>query len=582
MGAASRLAGVRRALSGILLAALALTGCAPGSQRTAGPEAAPNATTATDSGPLVIFLGNEPNSLATRAFAAKGRGLYTAWRAFNATLALVDDHGMPQPELLANLPALNTDSWRVSPDGTMHTTYTLRPNLTWHDGQPLTSEDFVFAWRVYSSPELGLTSQPPMPAISDVTAVDRDHFAIRWKVLYPEADALSSKSRELPALPQHILGPAFGQLATSGRDAFATHPFWGLQYVGAGPYRLQQWEPGTFIDAVRFDAYALGAPKIPRIQLRFSGDQNVVLAHLLAGEAHVAADSSISQAAAETLTQEWSRANAGTILNSPSVWRAIYVQLRPELASPRAVLDPRVRKAIAHAVDKPALSAGIYGGRAIVTDTPIWTASAWGDILDDSIPAYPFDLRATESLMNQAGFGKASDGFYRGADGRLAPELLTSESPDSVRELLAMASGLQAAGVDVQQRVIPTAQAQDSQLKATFPAMLVAGSDQGEAALNYLASTQIPSASNLWQGLNRGGWSSPEYDRVLTAFNTTLDRPARVALARQLLRVWGDELPVISLFFPAAPIAYVARLQGPTNAAPESSLAWNIHLWEFR
>ena len=57
---------------------------------------------------------------------------------------------------------------------------------------------------------------------------------------------------------------------------------------------------------------------------------------------------------------------------------------------------------------------------------------------------------------------------------------------------------------------------------------------------------------------------------------------SRVALARQLLRVWGDDLPVISLFFPAGPVAYVARLHGPTNAAPESSLAWNIYEWEFR
>src|SRR5581483_3681943 len=314
------------------------------------------------------------------------------------------------------------------------------------------------------------------------------------------------------------------------------------------------------------------------IQLRFSGDQNVVLAHMLAGEAQVSADTSMRQAAADTLAAEWARTNGGTIINPPSSWRAIYVQMRPELADPRAVLDARVRKAIAHAVDKQALNDGIYGGKAIATDTPIYSGSSWGEVLDESVPAFPFDLRTAESLLNQAGFAKGPDGLYRGAEGRLSMEFTTSQSPDAVRELLAMANALQAAGLDIQQRVIPTAQAQDSQLKATFPAVLVAGSDIGEAALNYFTTAQIPSASNLWQGLNRGGWSSSEYDRLLAAFNTSLGRPTRVQLARQLLRVWGEDEPVISLFFPSAPIAYVARLHGPTNGAPESSLAWNIHL----
>jgi len=581
MGAAFKSAGARWAVNGLLLAALALAGCAPGPQGPR-PGADPSTMPATEARPLVIFLGNEPNSLATRAFAAKGRGLYTAWRSFNALPAFTDVRGLPQPELLSSLPSLNTESWQVFPDGTMKTTYTLRPNLTWHDGRPLTSDDFVFSWRVYSHPELGLASQPPMSAMADVAAIDRERFVINWKSLYPEADSLSSKSRELPALPQHILGPVFAQMPTAGRDTFVSHPFWGLQYVGLGPYRLQQWEPGSVIDAVRFDGYALGAPKVPRIQLRFSGDQNVVLAHMLAGEAHVAADNSISQSAADALTAEWARSNAGTILTSPSNWRAIYSQMRPELANPRAILDPRVRKAIAHAIDRQAINAAIYGGNAVVTDTPIWTGSVWGDVVDDSIPRYPLDLRATENLLNQAGFSKGPDGFYRGADGRLSPELVTSESPDAVRELLVMANALQAAGLDIQQRVIPAALAQDSELKATFPTMLIAGTDVGEAALNYLVSTQTPSASNLWQGLNRGGWSSPDYDRLLTAFNNTLDRPARVTLARQMLRVYGEELPVISLLFPSGLVAYAARLQGPTNAAPESSLAWNIHQWEFK
>ena len=41
----------------------------------------------------------------------------------------------------------------------------------------------------------------------DPAAVDRERFTIRWKQLYPEANALAAKTREFPALPQHLLGP---------------------------------------------------------------------------------------------------------------------------------------------------------------------------------------------------------------------------------------------------------------------------------------------------------------------------------------------------------------------------------------
>ena len=51
-------------------------------------------------------------------------------------------------------------------------------------------------------------------------------------------------------------------------------------------------------------------------------------------------------------------------------------------------------------------------------------------------------------------------------------------------------------------------------------------------------------------------------------------------LMRQMLRVYQEELPRVSLFFPANPFAYVAGLQGPAVAAPESRVAWNVHEWD--
>jgi len=572
----------RRAVSVVLLASLVLVACAPAAPAVKGPNTESTVAQEADSRSLVVFIRVEPSILATRGFVRKSAGLFFVWRIFNALPALVDARGAPQPELLTSLPSLNTDDWQVFPDGTMQTRYALRPNLTWHDGAPLTSEDFVFAWRVFSSPELGLSKQPPMSAISEVETVDERHFVIRWKALYPDADSLSTIDRELPPLPQHILAAAFDQLASDGGDSLVNHPSWGPEYVGLGPYRLQGREPGSSMEAVRFDGYALGAPKIPRIQLRFSDDQNVVVAHMLSGDAQVATDSSIGQAGGETLTREWAANNGGTVFQLPSTWRYIGFQLRPELASPRAVLDLRVRKAVAHAIDKQAVSDAAYSGQAILADTPIWSGSLWGAALDDTVPTYPFDPRAAERLLNESGFSKGADGFYRGPDGQLSFELSSTESPTTAAEIQVTASQLQAVGLETQQRVIPRLQAQDPQVRASFPAMQLISTLMDEPGLDTLASAQIPSDNNRWIGGNRGAWSSPAFDRLLETFNTTLSRADRVDLVRQMLKIYGQELPRIAMYFPATPFAYVAALRGPMVVAPESRVAWNIHEWEFK
>src|SRR5581483_5637433 len=109
-----------------------------------------------------------------------------------------------------------------------------------------------------------LSKQPPWNAISDVTATDPEHFEVRWKEHYPGAANLSEAGFEFPALPMHILGTAFDQIASTP-ESFANNAFWTQQYVGLGPFRLVDWQPGASIDAERFTAYALGTPKIDRI-----------------------------------------------------------------------------------------------------------------------------------------------------------------------------------------------------------------------------------------------------------------------------------------------------------------------------
>ena len=92
----------------------------------------------------------------------------------------------------------------------------------------------------------------------------------------------------------------------------------------------------------------------------------------------------------------------------------------------------------------------------------------------------------------------------------------------------------------------------------------------------------IPRAENRWAGGNRGGWSNPEFDRLIDTFTTTLARNDREQLMTQLVRVHTDDEPSISLFFRAQPWAYATALRGPKLVPPEANMSWNLHEWELR
>ena len=147
--------------------------------------------------------------------------------------------------------------------------------------------------------------------------------------------------------------------------------------------------------------------------------------------------------------------------------------------------------------------------------------------------------------------------------------------------MLILAETWRRAGFDIQESVLPAAQAQDIQARSSFPTMFTSNTDLGEAALLNLTTNAIPRPENRWSGSNRGGWSNPDYDGLVSSFNRTLDHQERLGLVRSAT-LYAGEMPTIPLFFRAQVLAYLPSLSGPAVAAPESNYAWNLHKWQLR
>jgi peptide/nickel transport system substrate-binding protein len=570
---------VGRLVSGVLLVLVVLVNaCAP-----AGPASPSSARPAAsgaerDAGrTLQLAVKLEPEGMAPKVLVGQNN-TRTARRLVSAYLTIKDDNGLPRAYLADMIPQLGTDSWRVNPDSTMETTYRLHPGLTWHDGTPLTAADFVFAWHVYTDPQSGLYFvATPQDQMADVSAPDDRTILIRWRSLYPDAGALDMN--DFPALPRHILESPF--LADKG-EAFMNHGYWNREYVGLGPFRLVRWEPGAAMELEAFANHVGGRPRVDRISLRWIADPNTALAALLAGGLHVATNNAIDFEQGRVLRQAWASSGGQVLVNAREV-RFIQVQFSPQFNATPALLNPQVRKALTHALDKPALVEGLLAGEGQPAETLVAPQMPYFQTLLNSIARYPYDPRAAEQLMNQAGFARGADGWFADASGaHFNPEFRAFAGGQEEKELAIMVDGLRRSGMDVGQNVVPAVYSRDVQIRASFTALQANVTQLPERTVfQKLYSTGIPTATNRWSGFNRGGWADPEFDRLTVAFDTTLDRAERDKQMIRMMTIVGDVVPVIPLYYNLDAVAVSAPVTGPTTSAPDTTREWNVQDWRW-
>src|SRR5207248_1296428 len=81
-----------------------------------------------------------------------------------------------------------------------------------------------------------------------------------------------------------------------------------------------------------------------------------------------AAGTTLRVANSFTLKQEWEPKQAGTVFYQVYTWHGLVVQFLPGLTSPTSLLDVRVRRALAHSIDRSAINDAINGGIALEAD----------------------------------------------------------------------------------------------------------------------------------------------------------------------------------------------------------------------
>src|SRR5207302_1617539 len=99
----------------------------------------------------------------------------------------------------------------------------------------------------------------------------------------------------------------------------------------------------------------------------------------------------------------------GEVILAPNKSRFLQVQLKEAYANPRALLDPRFRRAFMELTDRVALSEAIVNGRPAVADSIAGTNEEYSAAMDLAVTKYRFDPQDAARLLAEIGFTKRSD-----------------------------------------------------------------------------------------------------------------------------------------------------------------------------
>ncbi len=576
---------MRRWVCRYVAATIFLFACAP-----PGADHLPPAPTELASSPslarpsrLVVAIQNDVSVLATKFQVGPGvaGGVGHDLSALsNNPLVVLDDHGMPQPRLASAIPSRDSGTWTLNPNGTMTTTWTIRPNAQWHDGKPVTSADFTFAFKLYMDPEIQVIHRSPERLIERIEPLDDKSFVIHWNQLYRGADRLIVE--QLEPLPAHILAALYDQ---GDRAAFQNAPFWTTPaYVGNGPYVLTERVEGVQRTYRAFDQYMLGKPKTDEIVVLMTPDQNVVLANVLAGTVDVTTSTTLNQQAGLTLQREWVRTGEGYLVNTLGNFIYGEFQHNPERVQQPALLDLRVRQAIILAIDRASLNEVVSGGRAPTPQLPMHTEDPWYSRVLQAAPPYAYDVARSLQLLEDAGWTRRGTALTDAGGEAFKVNVRTVGRADNETVVRIWASYLSDLGMSVTQTTLSVAEDSDREQRATFPGLglnAIGTMEMPDGMADFIGE-DCPKAENRYVGRNRRCWNNQEFDRFFKIASGTMDDEMRANSTAQMLRLLMQDAAMIPLTYY---IHNIAVRKGIVGVAPhwhtQKGASWFVHQWSW-
>jgi len=407
-------------------------------------------------------------------------------------------------------------------------TFELNPRAKWHDGQLLTAEDVVFT--------IGYFKKHPYHwiTVDDVGRVEAEGpHRVVIHLSKPYSPFLSDIGGTMPILPRHIW-------ESVDRPESYDNP---KTYIGSGPYLFRDFNKaqGTYLYEAFLDYYQ-GRPKADRLIYARSGKPLVSLA---TGEVDLA---SIQPDMAEPLKQK-----GMVIIKDERGWnKKLMINHRKPPFS-----DKRFRQALAYIINQQEIIEKSHRGFA--TPASYGLLSIDHEMYNPQTPSYPFSSDKARQRIESLGYQQDSNGFYQKDGKPLKVELLSSAitvTGQSIADRDGEIIKKQLKDIGMQVDLVNMEQATtDSRVKNWEFDLAVSGHGGicgDPRMLNEMISSHYGAGS-----VNSARYdANPALNRLLEDQMIEMDEKKRKAIVHQIQKVYAEDLPAISLYYPDSMAAY--------------------------
>ncbi|NOY76975.1 MAG: hypothetical protein GXO76_03795 [Calditrichaeota bacterium] len=461
--------------------------------------------------------------------------------------------------LLQEKPKLNAFSpelarrWTFSPDH-KKVTFTLRSDVFWSDGYPVTAEDVVFTFQKQKCPELGWIFQSEKSLIDSVVARNDSTVIFYYSRSYPYQ---LTDANEGLILPKHVL-------ENLSPSEWKTTPF-NQNPVTNGPYRVKRWVRQQAIELEANPLYfRKGFPKIKKVVFKIVADESIRLSQIQNGEIDILEGVSVRQ--------------VGRLQKRP----AIHVASFPDMAfgflgwNERNSLfrKTRVRRALVMAINRPMVVRNVFGHYAIPLNSPILPQN-WA--FCDTIRPFPYDPQKALHLLNAEGWKDSNgDGWLEKNGKPFRFELMTNYGNPVRRDLAVLLQAqFKKIGVDAQIQFYDWSVFLDRFREGSYDAVLSAWRVSSKLELRSFWHSE-----SIWNGFNRFFYKNPKVDALIDSVEQISDPEKEKGLWWRLQSVIYRDQPVLFLYVPDRVIAYRDCLKKP-DFHPLSTYYY-LYRWEWK
>ena len=493
-------------------------------------------------GILVNAMIGEPSNLIAM-IAGDSASSTIAGNIFNS-LIKYDEKLNHAPEL--------AKKWMISPDQKT-ITFTLKDNLVWADGTPLTSEDVLFTWQLVTDPNTRTPYASDYLLVKKASAPDKNTFEVTYEETYaPAIDTWAS----LHILPKHLL-----------KDEDINNTYFSRKPTGSSYYQLNKWVSGQQVSLKSNTNSSQGLPQIEQLISRIIPDTSSQFLELTADNIDLMSINPIQyQRVFPARKDMLEKINLYKELGNGYTYLGFNLKKAP-------FNDVNVRQAINYAIDKDEVIKGVLLGLGEPIASPYKPGTRWNN---PNLQPYPYSPKKALDLLKKAGYEKNEDGYFEKNGKVLAFEILTNQNKQREMTAVLVQRRLKEIGIEVTIRVLEW---------ASFINQYIRTGDFNAVVLGWSLSLD-PDQFNIWHSSQQGpgqfnfiGYENSQVDKLLELGRKELDANKREKIYHQFSEHLLNDSPIVYLYAGYGLSAVNKRVQGIKNPSPPAGIYHNSYEW---